>query len=370
MELINATSMPADYTVAYDATGRESLVVVMKGTFRIPSETAERLRLHADQQPLITSDIFYAEPGVSAPKYETDFAPRKRRCDVLLNGSAYAPGGRPVSRVEVSLHINDWSKSFAVIGDRVWETGAGVATSPPAPFITMPISYDRAFGGTDKNGEDATHASFLPNPIGRGFHARLNPDYIRDAPLPNTEELRTPVNWFSGNYVPMSFGPIGRQWHPRVRYAGTYDQRWIDDVMPFLPEDFDELYHQSAPEDQQIPIPTDAQTVRLVNLSALAEQSFVIPVFEAPVHIFFANGERKELRAQLDTILFEPDEHRLLLTWRVNLPLKKNIFEIVRILIGRKSRAWWRAMTNKKRYFPSLNHLVRARSESVDSFFD
>ena len=45
------------------------------------------------------ADTFTGEPGFSAPVYEVDFAPRKPRCDVLLVGSAYAPEGRPATRV-------------------------------------------------------------------------------------------------------------------------------------------------------------------------------------------------------------------------------------------------------------------------------
>src|SRR5271155_494470 len=138
MELINSTRMIAGYTMGMEPSGRELLVVVIKGTFRIPTEPAP-LRLHEEQVPLVMSDVFYGEPGLSAPKYEVDFAPRKQRCDVLLNASVYAPEGRPTSRVEVGARIGNWSKSFAVVGDRVWEaSGVGIGASAPIPFTTMP----------------------------------------------------------------------------------------------------------------------------------------------------------------------------------------------------------------------------------------
>ena len=53
----------------------------------------------------------------------------------------------------------------------------------------------------------------------------------------------------------MSFGPVGRGWHPRLGYAGTYDQNWLDNVFPFLPADFRDDYYQAAPADQQIASP-------------------------------------------------------------------------------------------------------------------
>ena len=76
------------------------------------------------------------------------------------------------------------------------------------------------------------------------------------APVSNTEEISDPVRDPGGRYRPMAFGPIGRGWPSRIRYAGTYDQNWIDNVFPFLPDDFDTRYFQCAPEDQQIAVPT------------------------------------------------------------------------------------------------------------------
>jgi hypothetical protein len=51
------------------------------------------------------SDVFFGEPGLSAPKYEVDFAPRKPRCDLLLNATAYAPEGRTAEHVTVGVRI-------------------------------------------------------------------------------------------------------------------------------------------------------------------------------------------------------------------------------------------------------------------------
>lgn len=343
MELINSTRMVAGYTMGLEPSGRELLVVVVKGTFRIPQEQGTPLRLHEEQLPLVMSDVFFGEPGLSAPKYEVDFAPRKQRCDVLLNASAYAPGGRPTRRVEAGIQIGQWSKGFAVVGDRTWEAGAGgIGVSPVQPFTVMPITYDRAFGGTDNKHEDpANHAAFMPNPSGCGFHKQLRAEWVDGSPLPNTEELDNPVKWVEGDYKPMSFGVLGRHWEPRVRYAGTYDQNWLDDEFPFLPTDFDELYYQAAPLDQQLPVPLGEQKVRLTNLTPGGESIFVLPHFEAPVHVIPKKGETEHLTAFMDTIVMEPDLERVTMTWRVARPLKKNMFEVAQVLVGRKGREWW-----------------------------
>src|SRR5262245_56058955 len=200
--------MPAAYTMGREPSGRELLVVVVKGTFRIPAP-GEPGRLADEQVPLVTADTFTGAPGVSAHIHEMDFAPRKRRCDVLLLGRAYAPHGGPAFRVPVGVRVGDMHKTFAVVGDRVWRAGmAGISASEPEPFTTMLVTYDRAFGGTDDRHDDPSrHAAFMRNPVGRGFHKQLRSEWVDGAALPNTEELDRPVTRPDGDYVPMSFGP-------------------------------------------------------------------------------------------------------------------------------------------------------------------
>jgi hypothetical protein len=343
MELINATRMVAGYNMGIEPSGRELLVVVIKGTFHLPRTADEPLRLHEEQVPLIMADTFTGEPGYSAPHYEVDFAPRKKRCDVLLLGSAHAPEGRPATCVPVGLRVNGVTKTFNVVGNRRWQAGAsGVSASNPEPFTVMPISYDCSFGGVDNKHEDpAKHAAFMRNPVGRGFHKHLKSEWVDGAPLPNTEELNRPITATDDDYLPMSFGPIGRGWDPRYRYAGTYDDKWLEEHFPFLPPDFDEQYYQAAPLDQQFNGPLGGQEIALVNLTPDGNRSFTLPAFEAPVHLFPKKGAREDLIATLDTLVLEPDQERLTMTWRVCRPLKKNMFEIAQILVGKQGKEWW-----------------------------
>ncbi|MBV5273228.1 MAG: DUF2169 domain-containing protein [Lamprocystis purpurea] len=345
MELINATRMVVGYTMGMEPSGRELLVVVIKGTFALPRTSGESLSLAEAQLPLVMADTFTGAPGCSAPVYEVDFAPRKQRMDILLLGSAYAPGERPAARVPVSLRVNGITKSFAAVGIRLWQVAStGVSVSATHPFTVMPISYDRAFGGVDNRHQDpAKHAAFMRNPVGKGFHRHLKPEWVDGAPLPNTEELNRPITRPDGDYLPMAFGPIGRGWEPRLRYAGTYDQRWLDEDFPFLPPDFDDQYYQAAPLDQQIACPTGPLEIGLLNLTPDGRRGFSLPHFDAPVHIFPKRGDREDLKATLDTLVLEPDLERFTLTWRVTRPLKQNIFEIAQVLVGKKGKDWWQA---------------------------
>lgn len=342
MELINATRMLAGYTMGIEPSGRELLVVVVKGTFVLP-KSGEVVRLHEEQLPLVMADTFTGEPGFSAPMHEVDFAPRKHACDVLLVGSAYAPAGRPVERMRVGLQVGSIDKSCDVLGDRVWSAGAtGIRATHPRPFVQMPISYNVAFGGVDQDDEDPKeHGAYMRNPVGRGYRKHLKNEWVDGKPLPNTEEPGQAVTWPTNEYRPMAFGPVGRGWEPRLCLAGTYDQQWLDDVFPFLPKDFDERYFQAAPDDQQVPLPKTPMQVTLINFTPDGMRQFALPHFEAPVHMFPKRREREDHFGTLDTIVFEPDQERFTMTWRVTRPVKKNLFEIEQVLVGKKGREWW-----------------------------
>jgi hypothetical protein len=342
MEIINATRMTTGYNMGVEPSGRESLVVVIKGTFVLPNN-GEAVRLHEQQLPLVMSDTFSGAPGFSAPVYEVDFALRKPACDVLLMGCAYSPGGRPVTRLQASLRVGPMQKQCSVVGNRVWNIGVVGAEASAAEYFTrMPLSYDNAFGGADRSDPDPSrHEAYMPNPVGRGWHRSLKKEFLDGKPLPNIEAPGELVSSPFVDYRPIAFGPLGRGWPDRARYAGTYDQQWMDDAFPFLPKDFDPLYYQAAPLDQQVPLPKGPMEVVLNGFTPDGLRQFVLPHFDAPVHVFPKKGGTENLSAVLDTIVFEPEFERFTMSWRVARPLKKSMHEIAQVLIGKQGRDWW-----------------------------
>jgi hypothetical protein len=257
----------------------------------------------------------------------------------LLVGSAHAPAGTQVTRMRVGLRVGPMHKAFEVVGNRVWRARlTNISASEPQQFTKMPVSYDIAFGGADRYIEnEAEHDAFLPNPVGRGWHKHLKSAWVDGSPLPNTEEIGKGVRHPADKHQPMAMGPLGRGWPQRARFAGTYDDQWLAEVFPFLPDDFDERYYQAAPEDQQVPVPKAPMEVLLSGFTSDGVRQFVLPHFEAPVLVFPKTGGREDVTATLDTIVFEPDHERFTMTWRVARPLKRDIFEISQVVVGRHS---------------------------------
>lgn len=357
MQILNQTGFLHEFTMGMDKAAHEYLVVVVKGTFDFPDTPGSPVRKSTGQVPLVMADMQTGEPGYSATLWETDFAFRKPRCDVIANGFAYAPGGRPAERVPVGIKVGKWSKRFEAVGNREWRAvGPVFAATAPQPFLKMPTSYDNAWGGTDRlNPEDKLPGSYRGNPVGVGWAQTRNQRFIPGLRLPNTqaagEEIRSPF----GDYRPMSFGPMGRGWPGRIEYGGTYDQNWIDNVFPFLPEDFDERYFQMAPIDQQIDYPKGGEEVQLVNLTPRGREVFHLP--ETALQITLFKGHKKAFDGEIlpDTILFDPENCRFSLVWRVQQRIQRTILDFSECWIGPPTRGMLRARMGGKRYIRTFD---------------
>jgi hypothetical protein len=367
MEIVNATRMLAGYTLGLDVDGRERVVVVVKGTFALP-ESGRAPVLADEQAPLVMADEFLGEPGSSAMRYESEYAPLKPRCDVLLQGSAYAPRGRATDRVNIRLRVGSMSKSLDVLGERHFDRVLGLSiASASEPFVRMPFHYGSAYGGSEAHpSKEGRSKSFGPNPVGVGYHPYSSAKALVGKPLANTARPGETPTSRKGSYAPMALGPIGRNFSARYPLAGTYDQNWLDNVAPFLPADFDPRYYQSAPVDQQIDHPKGGERVELVNLTADGLRSFELPKLELPIEITNADYERVQIEAKLDTLFFEPDLGRFSILWRASHPLRRNMLELRQCVIGKMSRGWYRARDLGKTYYPSLRELAVSRAGADD----
>lgn len=330
--------------INYDRDGAEFYALIIKRSFTWdPAGRAQPIA----PQPVVDADVYDGKPGRSAVLFEAELAPRKPLVDVLLAGEIALPSAieRVVIRLEVGGQIR---KTAVVFGDRVWVPGgfSGLRPSAPRPFLRMPISWSRSFGGMDA--ESAAHLE-KSNPVGVGF-ARREEGAI-GKPVPNFESPDALLSSWKDRPVPVGFGPIGRWWPSRVRWAGTYDQVWLDEHFPLLPPDFDDRYFNCAPEDQQLDAYRPGEVVRLQGMTPEGDTGFLLPRVAVPVTVLERGGRVTEATVIPDTVIVEPSERRFSVVGRYQHFPRPNVLSIEDVLVGEPWKGWLRARHARKRYF-------------------
>jgi hypothetical protein len=351
----NTTGLAAELTTATDKDGRDWCVAVVKGTFAVAWDGT--VKPAEEQLPPVATDEFYGDPAESAIRYECDFARFKPRADVLLVGRAVPPGGRLATELDVTLELGPVKKTVRVVGDRVWEARlGGMWASAPEPFGAIPLTYDRAFGGSD-NSDPRRAGSEVRNLVGVGFYRNPDSRFLAGKPLPNLEDPRHRLRSWSDTPPPVGFGVLGRGWRPRVTFAGTYDQKWLDERFPFLPADFDEQYFQSAPADQQVPHLKGGERVACTNVRPDGSFEATVPAADVPLTFRFRDRD-EVVEPRLDTLIVEPDRRRLIAVWRGQVPLGRKPNALREVQVGPQPVV--RAGGWKRRY-ESLEELAAAR---------
>lgn len=166
MELHNLTPFDVLRFGALDVHDEEHHVVAIKALYRLvrgagegsppwndlthgcelaPPDDAGKLHLH---------DVYEGEPNASSVRAESDIAPCKPRCDVIVRATAWAPEGRPVERWTASLCVTAppdttlVDKQIDVCGPRWFERSRGRwSLTRPEQAASVPVRWERAFGG-------------------------------------------------------------------------------------------------------------------------------------------------------------------------------------------------------------------------------
>ncbi len=236
-------------------------------------------------------------------------APVKAAGDLLVFGTAWSPHGRPTPAMRVGIAMGAWRKELAVFGDRLWEGGpTGIAATRPAPFESMPVTYERAFGGP----------GYRWNPIGRGMGGG-----DRGALLPNIEHPDRLIAQPTARPEPAGFGPIDAYWRPRVDQLGSFGGEWLRREWPGMPDDFDPRHWNEAPADQQFPGGFRGdERFSIFNMHPERPRVDVaLPGQRPRAFLARTDGSFAELPLRLDTIVAEMDGGYTEAVWRGAAPV-------------------------------------------------
>lgn len=316
--LLNQTPFFAQLLPTLDLDGGEGVMVLVKGTYAIGAAAP---RLAAEQLPAFVQDLYWGDPTKTSLKYASDLVPEKTGTDVVLIGSAY-PRGPEATQADVTLEAGPLKKTVRVFGDRRWKRKLGLVSyaTPAAPLKTMPLTYERAFGGCDKTHADEKEWKFeARNPVGTGLIANPQRPDFGEVPLPNVEDPAALLSFHQDRPAPTGFGFIAPTWEPRKQHAGTHDQAWQDSRCPLLPADFNPRFYNAAHPDL---ISKDffqgGEPVRITGASKTGDLSFALPTTKITAE-FHIDGSTTARPCDLDTVVIEPDDSRLLLTWRTKV---------------------------------------------------
>ncbi|WP_318364569.1 DUF2169 domain-containing protein [Enterobacter sp.] len=375
MEFRNLTPFAAMQYAMDDRHGERHRVVVMKTGFRLIQDEKGRWQTQLMENPalpLCTEDVFAGELNRSPVLRESDLAPLKPACDILVNGTAHTPGGIAVPEMTAGLLMRSPAgevladKKLRITGPRFYRqqavTGQWYETEPE-PFTTLPLDHRYAFGGEcrveagsryadripeahrltgaqrqahpDKDNPPLAHTVCPVNPLGQGYSQAwyLKACSLRQVDAPRILAAASPftlnefvacldghADWSAPAFQPAGFGCISRSWLPRLPLAGTYDRHWLATRHPGLPDDFDFRYWNGAPRDQQIPFPLPGASFVLTGFRPEGELRFTLPAHQGRILLRTVSGHRLSLPMLTDTLEIDTDALTVALTWRFLLP--------------------------------------------------
>ena len=307
----------------------------------------------------------FEDPTEERP--EPEFFPYKSATDLVVQGAAHAPGERSVPEMIAAVLVGRMRKEIKVIGDRTctYQHGQAPKFSEPEPFTTMPLGYERAYGGKDPSPREKTleellavHPGTYPrNDTGRGYVLANEPDSMEGLALPNLENPRdrlTPnrlvvgdsSNWWK-QPLPESFDWTRPHWYPRMVHLGLApeglpsDERLISEVKkgylpvghqrlcanPFTDPHFSLRFTNGAAWDLIFPYLRADEQIKLKGMRPQGDWLVQLPG-TAPEMLVRFRGASSRVLPVLHTVLIQTDEARLTLVWRgawsppVKLPTK------------------------------------------------
>lgn len=332
----NRTPYAVDKIWRQDKDGNKLWMVVVKATFDISLNGTTSLA--KEQIPVAATCEYRGARGKTSLIHESDLFGVKAGTDVLVNGSAWAPSGRRVRALDVRLRIGAVNKRLRVFGDRCWyrRLAGGLVPTQPEWFESMPILYERAYGGQDFSADDpAKHRIEDRNPVGAGFAVRA--EHCLDRRLPNIEYPDRLIASWRDRPAPAGLNAVECSWSPRRELAGTYDESWRRNRFPLWAEDFDGRYNNCAPLDQQVgPFLRGGEEVALENLSPKGTLAFTLPKIHPCFRTRFGRKDQ-EHRGQLCTVLLEPDQSRVVMSWQTSIVCNDRVDDLDVTIVTQKA---------------------------------
>jgi hypothetical protein len=210
MQLKNASGFPAAMLVGSTGEFEQLAIVACKCTWALDARGGLTPVSPESAWPVFREPVVVNGVTLSS---ELDYL--KQGIDLLVFGEAVAPRRQKVTQLAVEVRCGPVRHAIDVIGDRRWVRRGGLSRlrlrpgfsmSEPEPFASMPLTNDRAFGGSPLvDGRPCPHPA---NAEGRGYLPLE--EMVEGAPLPNLERPDQRIEMWRDTPLPAClFKPTG-----------------------------------------------------------------------------------------------------------------------------------------------------------------
>jgi hypothetical protein len=363
------TTMHTSQVTSYRGPdGRSYLSIVTKRRYCFRADTRAEPTTEAAPIHALFEYAAAVDDEVGPLLHEADLiAGLKPATDVLLHGSARSHRGA-VPALSAALRVGSTAKAVQVWGDRRISLAPGgrLAFTAPEPFTTLPLTWERAYGGRDIYAESkqpvgpdlGLTATALPsglgaiayprNAHGQGFFIDLDRERLAGAPVPNLDDATDPVrpdrmlvadclDWIDCPAA-ACFTPIDVFTFPRALFFLPAEfspaKRPIHEVTTGIigradlarMERFDGTIHPRSFNCAPAGLATNrlygGERVQLWNLHREREMfEFDLPGERPRLLIEPPGVGTREMEALLQTVVIEPDLDRVTLTWAGAIPV-------------------------------------------------
>ena len=273
--------------------------VAAKASLQFATSGVMRL---VDPNPLVLADQL--QPGIpeaiAALLHADEMVPVRKRADVLLHGTAFAPPDRPQDHIEVRL---------AVGGPHHWVIDKRLSVKLPkdAPAQGTPLHY--AFAA----------------------HSVDNPAGVSDEPS------ITATDSDIGDTSVIGVAPIAPRWPQRARLLTPAMRRAL--AGGHYPWGLDERFFQSAPPDQQLRYLRGNERILLQGVNATAfEIGMTLPRLAIDALLWRADAANSEALAMVaDTLVIDADALRCDIVWRAQLVMTASELDDSRVEVTLRS---------------------------------
>ncbi len=327
LQLDNKTPFAASISPMPNEHGLDCVYVMLKGTFIM----GQKWMLSDDQLAPQEADEYYGEPLSSSLKAASDYHIGKAGTDVVVLGNAMAPDQRKVAALDVSVNVHNKAKQVRVFGDRTWDSGV---PSSPELFETMPIVYERAYGGCRIDEAGTVLEAETRNPVGIGFLGKRSEGELNGHFVPNIEDPHAPIHSPKDRPPVAGFGYIAPNWEPRVAFAGTYDEVWQESRAPFLPIDFSRKFLNAAHPDLVFDgFLSGGEPVSIANMHPAGPLNFNLPLVNVKTRARIGR-DLHDVKMNLETVELRPNKAQVSLAWRGQISCEKKLSSVSEIQIS------------------------------------